>query len=218
MRWPGSSRRRAEPRSTSAAAGAPRAEPLSHRSLGLAALLAGLHGRSRLLDLGSAVPANLAFYKDFADLVCFADLLRDVAGERAGADAAPLGPEAVAAVLPDVDTYDAVVAWNTLDHLDAAATRLLVERLLACSHPGTRLYAMVSASRTMPALPPRFEITGGDLVVYHPRSAAVRPSPMLTPAEVEKRLAPFRTERAFVLGHGVREMVSVLPDPAAESS
>ncbi len=214
MRWPGRTRNRPAPGGAGPGPGGTGPEPATHRSLGLAALVDGLRGHSRVLDLGPAVPANLSFYRTFADLVCFADLLRAATGERAGADAPPLGADDVAAVLPELAAYDAVVAWNALDHLDRPATRLLVDRLLACSRPGTRLYALVSASRTMPALPPRFEIADRDHVLYHPRSAAVRPSPMLTPAEVEKRLAPFRTERAYVLGHGVREMVAILPEAA----
>ena len=174
-------------------------------------------GVRRVLDLGPAMPGNLSLYQTFAEHVCFADLFRTPDGASAQSVATP-GPDLLGNLLPALSaTFDLIVAWDALDHLDPAATRLLVDRLVSCSHPGTRLYATASMSPTVPARQPRFEILDdGERVAANPRTGESRPGPMLTPAEVAKRLAPFQTARAVVLTGGIREVVTVLPsEPAA---
>lgn len=185
-----------------------------HPSPGLAAFLGGLHGRGpcRVLDFGPATPTNFQVYATFARSVHFVDLLRDARESNEGAHRQPsLTRGAVAALLPDLmGPYEAILVWNALDYLDVSESRVLVERLGKCCRPGSHLFAMVSASHTMPAIPSRFEIVDPERLAYFPVSLDTRASPELTPAQVERRIAPFHVERAFLLRHGVREYVGVL--------
>lgn len=162
---------------------------------------------ARVLDLGAASPAKLAVYEACARGVRFVDLLREI-GEG---QAEPTG-EALTAMLSDpVGPTDAVLMWDALDYLSPSAASTLVERLARSARPGARLFAVVSSSRTLPATPARYEILDGERLVARPSSAATRPGPQLAPAEVERRLSPFRVERSFVLRHGARELLGVLP-------
>jgi hypothetical protein len=214
MRWPGRhvQERAATPSPAIAEAGA--ADATVHASPGLAALLGGLaaDGGGRILDLGPAVPANLAVYTRFATTVRFADLLRVAA--PAGGDAAnraSLTDERLGSVLPDGEPpYDVVLAWDVLNYLTADTWRAIVARLTARCRPGARLFAMIATGRTVPAAPLRYEIVGDDHLAYRAADPATCASATVAPAEVEKRLAPFRVVHSVVLRHGVHEYLFAL--------
>jgi hypothetical protein len=187
--------------------------PVLHPSPGIAALFAGLAAQreQRVLDLGAASGVNLAVYARFGRSVRVVDLCR---GTRQGPPTAvpPSPGDRLAALLPAADgPYGVILVWDLLDYLDAPASRTLVARLVGCAEAGTRLFAMTAEGPQMPELPGRFEIVDGEHLLYRPATAAMRAGPRLAPAEVERRVAPFRVERSIVLRHGVREYVAVLP-------
>ncbi|MGE5235746.1 MAG: hypothetical protein ACM3O7_05325 [Acidobacteriota bacterium] len=186
-----------------------------HHSPGLAALFAGTRGErpKRILDLGPAIRANLEAYGRFAACVRVVDLLRDVAGGE-GANLPLTRPtaEQLAAALPAGEPpYDIVLLWDLLDYLDAEGWHPILARLAECGTAGSRLFLMVFTMPEMPARPTRFEIVDDEHLAYRVVTEETRRSPRLAPAEVERRLSPFRVERSTVLRHGVREYVAVLP-------
>ncbi len=184
-----------------------------HASPGIEALFAGLEpdGSRRILDLGPAVGATLAVYSPYAATVRFVDLLAgslDAGGERLRTPALEDG--AIGAALPEVgEPYDLMLLWDLLDYLDRDEAARLIARLDGLSRPGTRLYAAVGVGRTTPALPRRFELVDTATVRSRTVSAVEGGGPALAPAEVERRLAPFRVTRSVILRHGVREYVAV---------
>ena len=194
--------------------GVPAPEVVVRGSPGLAAFLAAVRATSgcRMLDLGPALPVNFAIYSTFARAVRFVDLLRGARELPERVKQPPiLTTEAVTKLLAGLDApYHGILLWDALDYLGINETRVLVERLARCSGPGTRLFALVSATHRMSSIPLRFEILDAERLAYRAVSSETCASPELPPAEVERRIAPFRAERVFLLRHGVREYVGVL--------
>ncbi len=166
----------------------------------------------RILDLGAASRRNFGFYTSVATGVRFLGLtdphqltalhdLEAVPFERRLRELLPVGRE----------VFDVVLTWTLFDHLSPAQPNLLSRHLAAISAPGARLHAMIAMSDRMPAVPGRFEIVEPGRLAYLPSSGDLVPAPGTPPAKIEAWLAPFRVEHAFVLRHGVREVLAILP-------
>jgi hypothetical protein len=175
-----------------------------HRSPGLQAALAGHAARvgCRVLDLGPAVPANVAFLSRFASHLCIADLMDD-GGDAADADrwrgrlSEARGP------------FDLVLVWDLLSRLDRERTDDLVTQLQRATRPGSVLFLLIHEAADMPAAAPVFEIRDDDRIAYRASGSDSTPTPKIPPAEVARRLPCFRVDASFILRHGIREYVAV---------
>lgn len=192
----------------------------AHPSPGLAGLIAGVAGAPshRVLDLGPALGINLDVYSRFARSVRFADLSQGWRTEGlAGANPSVQLPEALDRLVGvGEEPVDLVFLWDLLNYLDRAGCGALLGAIARVSREGTRMFAVVWAGRTMPAAPLRVEIVDEGTLRYRTASVEMVPCPSLAPAEVERRILPFRVERAVLLRHGLREVVAVLPRGATE--
>ena len=204
----------------SAAAAAPppdeAAEPEVHPSLALASLLAELRpDRSlRLLDLGPAVGANIAFWSERLPCsVQVADLHRSLAEVPAGTD-----PEtALRAALPEARAgeppIDLVLAWDLFDYLERDRIRALAAALASRCRPGARFFAMVRIGKEIPREPGSYLIRPDGSLVYRLDSPHTRPGPRHRPAEIEAATPGFTTDRNFLLRHGVQEYLLIRDEP-----
>lgn len=177
--------------------------PVSHAAPGLDLVLAALPAdRSwRILDLGPAVPDNVALLGPRAARLQIVDLLRDAAG---GFKTWP-----VSGLVPALArSFDLVLAWDVLDYQSAEQASRLVAILGELCRPGALLHALITAVETMPAAPWRYRILADGKVRREVRSEGEMGAPNLKPAEVAKLLVGFRIEHAFVLSRGVREYVA----------
>lgn len=177
--------------------------PVSHAAPGLDLVLAALPAdRSwRILDLGPAVPDNVALLGPRAARLQIVDLLR---GRARGAES-----EALASLASEESrSFDLVLAWDVLDYRSAEQASRLVVILGELCRPGALLHALITAVETMPAAPCRYRILADGKVRREVRAEGDMGAPNLTPADVEKLLEGFRVEHAFVLSHGVREYVA----------
>lgn len=173
-----------------------------HSSPGLHTALSGHAGAAgyRVLDLGPAVPANVAFMSGFASHLRIVDLI----GE--GTDA----PESWAQRLAEaVGPFDLVLIWDFLSRLDREQTDQLIAALQRVTRPCGALFVMVHEGVEMPLEPIQFEIGSDDRITYRLRGDRWIPVPRIPPAEVARRLAGFRIDASFVLRHGIREYVAV---------
>lgn len=178
--------------------------PVVRTAPGVAATFAGLKndGTHGILDLGSAVDANLHFYGRFARWVRFGSLLQPPPGgeawEKTFQDLPPL---------PD-RPYDVVMAWNILDRLPPEHRPILMQRIAQLTGPGTRLYVLVDGSGRDHTHPLRFSIRDDGHVAQEEVGPASPAYPQLLPAEVERILSPFQVAHAFTLRGGYREYVA----------
>jgi hypothetical protein len=173
-----------------------------HPSPGLHVALSGHAGvaGARVLDLGPAVPANVAFMSGFASHLRIVDLL----GE--GADRSQNWAERLAEA---IGPFDLVLVWDLLSRLDPDRAHYLIDVLHRATRPGGALFLMVYEGSEMPREPIQFEIARDDRVRYRLQSDLRAPAPRIPPADVARRLLGFRIDASFVLRHGVREYVAV---------
>jgi SAM-dependent methyltransferase len=106
----------------------PPAGPESHRSLGLASLLAGFAGESRLqvLDLGPAVGGNIEFLSHFGCKLYIQDLYPALLPLQAATAALPAPGAATVATIDRAAVREAHETWEPLpdaDHEPGLATR-----------------------------------------------------------------------------------------------
>ena len=175
-----------------------------HRSLGLKAALAGRVARPgcRVLDLGPAVEANVAFLTRFAGHLSIADLSDSDSG---GAGGQGWRERLATAVGP----YDLVLLWDLLAYLDRTQASGLVGRLRSLTGPGAVLFLLINEGAEMPARPRVFEIRDEETLLYRPCPCGLIAAPRLPPADVARLLAGFRVDASYLLRHGVREYVAV---------
>jgi hypothetical protein len=191
-----------------------RSEPEVHRSPALSSLLADLRGpRVEILDLGAAIGANVEFLSPLGCKLYIEDLYAALAarGGGAGADAAPRGAEFFAEFLPlpeDV-RFDAVFAWDLFNYLRRDELAAFAARLDRHCQPGTKIFALISYLKTMPAQPNRYRFRDEGTLAYERRTTVERPSPRLATSEIPELLPGFRVDRSFLLRNGYQEYVLV---------
>jgi hypothetical protein len=217
------------------------AAPETHRSLGLASLIADFGGRPRLqvLDLGPAVGGNVEFLSRFGCKLYIQDLYPALAPLQAAApDRSTPGAATVATIdraavrearetweaqepsqeepglagrfdellrFPDDTRFDAVLIWDLVNYLERREVAALARRLARFCRPGALLFALISILKQIPADPVRFRILDQEHLAYECRTAAVRPCPRYSPAELNELLRGFRLDRSFLMRHGVQE-------------
>jgi hypothetical protein len=202
------------------------AEPDVHRSLALAALFDEIRGRRvNVLDLGSAVGANVDFLSHYGCKLYIEDLYASLASRTSSEEEGGLaGPEFFAEFLavPEDTRFDVVLAWDLFNYLHRKELACFGEQLRRYTLPGTLLFALVSYHKQVPAQPYRFKILDEKHLIYDRRTAAERPSPRIVPSEITSLLKGFRVDRSFLLQHGIQEYVLVreeepMPEPPPET-
>jgi hypothetical protein len=178
-----------------------------HRSPGLLEVVTALpsNRRGSVLDLGSAVPENFAFFSERVARMQIVDALRP----DEAAEPIDRALKALSGLLPaGASTFDLVLAWDVLDYLSIDRVSAVVELLSQLCRPNARLHLIVSGTGTMPDLPTRYRIIDGENLSYEQTTEELIGAPTRTPALVEKMLEGFRIEHSFVLRHGVHEYVA----------
>ncbi len=194
---------------------APSAVPVPEvrRSPVLEELLAGLDPERglRVLDLGPASRRNLECYSTFAAGIRFAGLWSAAIHREDPASGDAVFRDRLDALLPlGGPAFDRLLTWDLLNYLSGDRTILVVRRLTALAAPDARLHAIIATGATLSAEPLRYHIVRPGEVEYAAATSDLVSAPDLTPAEVERRLEPFRVAHSVVLRHGVRELVAVV--------
>jgi hypothetical protein len=162
----------------------------------------------RILDLGPALPVNLAFYNTVAGSVRIADLAR-------GDNLRDLDQRGFVSLLGRLvsstnEAFDLILAWDILDHMTAEQPSVLAHHLAAVADRGARIHLMTTMTDTMPAGPTRYEIAAPGRLVYRPTAEERVAAPNPPPALVERWLDPFTITRSVILRHGLREFIGLL--------
>ncbi len=194
MRWP--FRWRSDADGAVASAAEPAAPPVElHRSPGWKALLQALPADRKLemLDLGPAVPENIAF----------------LSSRRVRLEIEDLFSASPPVLSPGLPRFDAVLAWDLFDYLDKATAQALAARLAADCRPGAWLFAMVCYQKEIPARPVRFKIADAETLAYTEIAPGSLPCPRWNARDLGRLLAGFRVHGTFLLRNGRQEFVFV---------
>lgn len=194
MKWP--FRRWAEAGEAAVAEGAPEATATEvHRSPGWKALLQALPADRKLdvLDLGTAVPENIAF----------------LSGRRMRLEIEDLYSASPPSLAPGEPRFDAVLAWDLFDYLDRETAGKLAARLAADCRPGAWLFALVSYRQEVPSHPVRFKISDAETLAYTEIAPGMRPSPRWSARDLGRLLGGFRVHGTFLLRNGRQEFLFV---------
>ncbi len=201
----------------------PAVPPPTRHSLALRQLLRCLDGerKARILDLGAASGANVAFFSRHPCTLHIADLYRALRSSLGlPRDASDLD----AALEPQLPPgpFDLILAWDLFDYFDREQLQVLGRHLARCSRAGTQLYAIVSYLHQVPDRPHRFEIVDEETLVYGDPSGLPRPAPAYREPDLVRLLPSFTVEASYLLRHGVQEYILVgkgedeaAPPPAA---
>jgi hypothetical protein len=145
----------------------PEAQEVSRVSNGLKEFLWNLHGlgRGTLLDLGPAWQTTLNFFIERGFRVTSDDILRGWSEFLKAVEAKEkdqiLSPEDYASRTPEarakkfleesfqypVNSFDALLLWDTLDYLEPALAKLLVADLTELLRPGAVVFAMFHSKK-----------------------------------------------------------------------
>jgi hypothetical protein len=178
--------------------------PEVHRSLGLAALLEGMRRRGqglRILDLGSAVGANVEYLSQLGCKLHIGDLY----ASRTSAGEGELSLEFFEQLFPSDARLDVVLAWDLFNYLQRKELIRLGTLLRRHCQPGALVFALMSFQKQIPAQPYRFRIQGDNQLVYEQRTSLERPGPRYAPSEMASAMKGFRVDRSFLLRHGIQE-------------
>lgn len=157
-----------------------------------------------VLDLGPAHGSNLERYATVTHRVRFADLLRDT---RAGDGVlVPDAPVVAGVTGGDPRPFDLVLAWRIFDELSERTAAALISRLAAAVRPGGHLHLVAGTEVEAPRAQPLAR--SGAAISRIATGSAPEPRRRLSPAEAERRIAPFRIEHSVLLRRGERELVA----------
>jgi len=180
-----------------------------HQSLALPLLLGQLGGglRRRVLDLGPAVGANVAFFANRSCRVHIADLQQSLfpSGEAKPALSSEAFEAVLRADLPTAETFDVILAWDLLNYLEDSRIRLLSRHLAQRCPPGSLLLVLISNRKEIPDRPSRFEILDQDHLVYEIETTLRRDGPQYKEALLHRCLPEFEVESTFLLRNGIQE-------------
>jgi hypothetical protein len=180
-------------------------------SPGLVEALRGFadEGDCRVLDLGSAVSANVEYLSPFASKIQIVDAIeRDLRTDPAEGTGVCRLSSLRSLIDEHRKSFNLVLLWDVLNYLTPEQTERVITVVAELCLPSARLHAIIFATETMPEMPNRYRIIDGGRLAYEPTSTFLRGAPNLPPAIVEKLLKGFRIEHSFVLRHGVHEYVA----------
>jgi hypothetical protein len=172
-----------------------------------------------ILDLQSAIGANVEFFSRFSCRLQIVDLLTTIAA----GDVQPLVSAdpgaAFRRVLPSpAEPYDVVLAWEVLNYLNRDQFRCLVEHLGGLCRPGALMLVFIATTKEIPARPPLFKIVDDQTLRWEPATAAMRPAPRFPPALVERLTQGFVVVHSVLMRQGVQEYLFERRPEAADLS
>lgn len=109
---------------------------------------------------------------------------------------------------PEPETFDVLLAWDWLNHFDAADLQRLGARLARHARSGARLHALIHyASSAMPSRPIDYRLTRDGDVRFGRTEPGPRPAPRYSPKALEKAMPDWQVDRTMLLNNGMQEFV-----------
>jgi hypothetical protein len=192
-----------------AAVAAPEPGGITFRSWGLSDLLRRRMADRpwRVLDLGSVNNANFHFFTE-RGVYAVEELHATLAPCRAAGslDVGCIGRLPNLLVFSPGTRFDAIFAWDLLDHIGPAAAGVVGQRLADYCHPRTLLHTVVTREPKLPAQPARWEVVDDKTMLHRPSPLpAVKPSARFNDTTLQRALGAFRVHKSYLLQLGFQE-------------
>jgi len=199
---------RREYRKEAAPAAQNRAEP--YKSLALKALLEQLLGdwRYNVLDLGSAVGANVAFLSQYAGTIRVEDLYRTLADSSFfdhGEETVEESTFERLVSIPHEARFEIVLGWDLINYFRRHELAPLIRYICRFCRSGSFLFAISSTLKEIPATPTNFKIQDAETLMYEPGAARMRPCPRYVPRDLGLLMSGFHVRNSYMLRNGMQE-------------
>jgi SAM-dependent methyltransferase len=184
------------------------AEP--YKSLALKALLEQLLGdwRYSVLDLGSAVGANVAFLSQYAGTIRVEDLYRTLAAARFfdhGEETVEESTFERFVSIPHDARFDIILGWDLINYFRRDELAPLIRYIGRFCRPGSFLFAISSTLKEIPATPTNFKIQDAETLIYEPGATRMRPCPRYVPRDLGLLMSGFHVRNSYLLRNGMQE-------------
>jgi len=166
--------------------------------------------RSRVLDLGPAIGANVSFFRSYRCQLYIADIHRVLVANQNGFLHHPetletrLAKELEAA---EDTLYDLILGWDLLNYLTPEQVEIVGHRLADPCHPKGLVFFLISTLPQLPKQPIRFSVVDTETLEYGNESTATRPCPLYREPDIKRHLPTFIVETSFLLRNGMQEYV-----------
>jgi hypothetical protein len=188
---------------------------LTRQSRGLEQFFTYIRDQAGLtvLDLGGASQANINFITNLGHRLYSVDFVRSMRETFGGEDPAEQSnPGRIDYFLrqnldyPD-ETFDAVLVWDTLEHMAPALLAATLERLLRITRPKSYLLAFFHADERLMAVPYyTFRIQGLNVLQVGQRGSR-RPAQLFNNRTLEKLFQRFDSVKFFLTREQLREVI-----------
>ncbi|HEY6361984.1 MAG TPA: class I SAM-dependent methyltransferase [Vicinamibacterales bacterium] len=215
------SRRRKDPDSDAADAGA--ADSPVHPTKALAKFVASLSSRPapRLLDLGPVVGTNVTFFGEQLGCKIFVeDVFKDIDRHVRESKLAEL-PAFFAVRFPqEAGSVDGILCWDVFDYLDKAAAAPLARQLVRMLRPEGALLAFFSTAEPgvgAAATYTRHVVVNPSNLQHRPYAAARGKQRPVLNRDIQRMFEPLRITEQFLLKTNLREVLFRKPADTADT-
>lgn len=150
-----------------------------------------------LLDLGSAVPANIHFWAPRSRRVTVVDVL-----SRTGFRSEDLGLAG--------RRFGGICCWNVIDFMTPQTAGTMFADLVRLLVPGGKVFAIFDGD--VAGAPYRYRIAGDGRLRLEAATHNLHNRAIAT-SEIERLFAPLKPTRLTVMRHGSREALGTMPRP-----
>lgn len=166
----------------------------------------------RILDLGDARAANIAFFNQYRCKLFIGDLVSQLMEVQGGLQEVDETPEINIGEmldLGDLSSQDLVLCWDLFNYLDrrlltpvsTALSELLAEN--GCVH------AFIHTHKDMPAMPGTYQIEQHDRMSVAFANSDPVPAPRYPQRELERLMPGLKVKQSHLLQSGVQEYLFV---------
>jgi hypothetical protein len=180
---------------------------------GLPRFLAGLSGRDQpvLLDLGSVVGGNVTFFGEMLGCKIFVEDLATDIDRHVREGRTPQLAEFIGARFPqEAGSFDGILCWDVVDHLERPALQALATQLVRLLKPEGMALAFFNNTEVQagePAVHMRYIVVDQRTLDRKPYPAAGPRQRPVPNRDIQRFFAPLVITDQFLLKSNVREIV-----------
>ena len=169
--------------------------------------------RPNILDLGPPRGHNVTYFSPWQCILHIEDLLRTLA-EDPEMSAPEEERDVKSAVERAVDheagiRFDAILAWDLFDYIDALTIRTTMHRIGRHCRSGTLLFMMCSIREAIPDDPGQFTIIDEQHLNFESLGGGRRNGSKHSPRSLERMMPGFRLQHSFLLAGGLQDYLFI---------
>lgn len=167
------------------------------------------HGRSVILDLGSAHPRTVALFNQFRCRLEIADLAEGIEDLETEDESLDLSRK-IESLFPArrKEPTDVILCWDLLNYLRRPVLTSVMEHIADRAQPGALAHALVAyAAASIPAIPNRYFPSEDHHLMTVRLTDRDRESPRYTHDDITRLMPRYKVKRAMLLKNGMQEFL-----------